>query len=120
MAPDAMFLALEEEGWKALSTTGGAAYYRECMTDDGIMVFPGMVLSKDACIAAIEHAAPWSWFRIEEPRTMRLTEDSAIVIYRASAQRDGQPRYTALMSSVYVRRDGAWKLAFHQQTPLGT
>lgn len=116
-----MFLALEEEdGWKALSTTGGAAYYREHVTDDGIMVFPDMVLSNDACIAAIERATPRAWFRIEEPRVMRLTEDSAVVTYRASAQRDAQPQDTALMSSVYVRRDGAWKLAFRQQTPLGT
>ena len=26
--------------------------------------------------------------------------------------------YEALMSSVYVRRDGEWKLALHQQTPV--
>jgi hypothetical protein len=25
---------------------------------------------------------------------------------------------SALASSVYVKRDGLWKLAFHQQTPL--
>jgi hypothetical protein len=34
----------------------------------------------------------------------------------------GPPRrvdaYTAQMGRVYVRRDGAWKMAFHQQTPL--
>ncbi len=31
-------------------------------------------------------------------------------------RRDGQ-RYSALMSSFYVRRADGWKLAFHQQTP---
>ena len=46
----------------------------------------------------------------------------AILTYRASAKRpDGAP-YEALVSSGYVKRgqDGqaAWKMAFHQQTPL--
>jgi hypothetical protein len=40
------------------------------------------------------------------------------VTYRASATRAGEPPYRALMSSVYVRVDGRWRLALHQQTPL--
>ncbi len=36
--------------------------------------------------------------------------------YGAVAQRDSQT-YSALMSSVYVRREDEWKLTFHQQTP---
>jgi hypothetical protein len=30
---------------------------------------------------------------------------------------DGK-RYAALVSSAYVKRNGSWKLAFHQQTPI--
>lgn len=36
--------------------------------------------------------------------------------YGVLAQRD-DTAYSALMSSVYVRRGDGWKLAFHQQTP---
>jgi hypothetical protein len=32
------------------------------------------------------------------------------------AERQGRD-YRALMSSLYVRREDGWKLAFHQQTP---
>jgi hypothetical protein len=34
------------------------------------------------------------------------------------ARRDFQPEYQALIASTYVRVDGAWRLAVHQQTPL--
>nr|MBA2632030.1 DUF4440 domain-containing protein [Chloroflexota bacterium] len=36
--------ALEREGWAALTGPDGAAFYAEVMADDGLMVFPGMVL----------------------------------------------------------------------------
>jgi hypothetical protein len=42
----------------------------------------------------------------------------AILSYEAYATRhDGQP-YHAVVSTGYVRRGGAWKMTFHQQTPL--
>lgn len=37
--------------------------------------------------------------------------------YQATAQRDGGD-YTALFNSTYVREDGSWRLAVHQQTPI--
>lgn len=114
-----MLWALEEQGWEALSTENGGAFYRDYLTDDALMVFPFGVLAKDRTIEAIEAAPPWASYRLEEPRIVQLTDSSAIVTYRATARREGaETAYSALMSSVYVNRDGAWKLAFHQQTPL--
>jgi hypothetical protein len=46
-----------------------------------------------------------------------LTEHSGVVVYSVVARRDRQEPYSAVISSAYVLRDGAWKLAFHQQTP---
>lgn len=40
-----------------------------------------------------------------------------MVVYRATAVRSGA-EYEALFNSTYVRVDGAWKLALHQQTPV--
>jgi hypothetical protein len=48
---------------------------------------------------------------------LQPTADTAVVTYSVVAQREGTPEYSALMSSVYVRRATGWKLAFHQQTP---
>ena len=118
MELERVLLALEEEGWNALSGPNGAAYYREHMAGDGLMVFPGMVLDKEATVQAIAQAEPWSWFRIEEPRAVLLGQDAGVLTYRAAARRSGGPVYRALMSSVYVRRGGVWLLALHQQTPL--
>jgi hypothetical protein len=52
-------------------------------------------------------------------KVLRLADGAASVVYRVEAQRADQPAYRALMSSTYIRVDGAWKLALHTQTPLG-
>jgi hypothetical protein len=51
-----------------------------------------------------------------DPRVVTMTEDSAVLLYRAIAQRAGEEPYTAVMSSTFVREVGTWKLAFHQQS----
>lgn len=110
---------LEEEGWSALTTTEGADFYQHFLTHDAVMILPGAgILPRDAAVRAIAAAPPWAWFKIEGARIIPLTEESAVIAYRATARRDGQPEYTALMSTVYVHVAGAWKIAFHQQTPL--
>ena len=115
---DRTLLALEEEGWRALSGNRGADYFRDALTPHSIMVFPGVVLPKDRALEEIAEAPAWAEFRIEEPRVVRLTEYSAVLTYRATARREGEPEYHALMSSMYVENGGTWKVAFHQQTPL--
>jgi uncharacterized protein (TIGR02246 family) len=108
---------LERRGWDALSGPHGAAFYAEVMADDGLMVFPGMVLDKQRTLRAMAAEPPWSTYELADVRVIEATPDSAIVTYRASAQRAGEERYEARMSSTYVRRDGRWRLILHQQTP---
>ena len=50
---------------------------------------------------------------------MELSKDVALLTYRAVARwaHESAP-YTALASSVYVKRGETWKLALHQQSPL--
>jgi uncharacterized protein (TIGR02246 family) len=110
--------ALERHGWEALCGTDGAAFYRDVMADDGLMVFPGLVLDKAATIGAIAAAPPWSSFELDDVREIVPTPDSAIVTYRATAQRQGEGAYQANMTSVYARRDGRWRLFLHKQTPI--
>jgi hypothetical protein len=114
-----MLLALEDEGWEALSGDRGAAFYDEILTPHALMVVPGMVLTKERAMKEIEAGGPWAEFRIEDPLVVRLTEQSAALTYRATARRDNEPERVALMTSVYVENGGSWKLAFHQQTPIG-
>ena len=109
--------ALERRGWQALSGPDGAAFYADVMSDDGVMVFPGSVLDRDASLRAIASAPPWSTFELADMQVIEVGPDSALVIYRATSQREGEAAYRALMSSVYARRGGAWKLVLHQQSP---
>lgn len=108
---------VEREGWEALSSGRGGAYYREHLTDDALMAFSFGVMTRDEAIAAMESAPPWASYEMKDPRVVELTEDSGVVVYAVEARRDGQEPYSAVVSSTFVRRDGVWKLAFHQQTP---
>jgi hypothetical protein len=53
---------------------------------------------------------------IDDARVLHPTADTAVLTYRWRSRR-GEGTYAAVMSSVYVRRDGAWRLVLHQQTP---
>jgi len=112
-------IALERRGWEALSSDGGGAYYREHLAEDAVMAFAFGVLSRDEALAAMESAPPWASFELIEPRAIQLTPDSGVVVYRVHACRAGEEPYDAVVSSAFVRRDGSWRLAFHQQTPTG-
>lgn len=108
--------ALERRGWDALSGPNGVAFYEDVMAEDGLMVFPGLVMDKRAALDAIGGASPWSSFEL---RDVRSTADNSVglVTYRAKGQRSDAPPYEAVMSSVYVRRGAEWKLLLHQQSP---
>lgn len=107
---------LEEGFWKA---AGDSEYYREHMASEGLCVLPVGVLDRDETAAVIEESEPWAGFKLRDVRTLDLGDDEAALCYRAEAFRDdGSPGYKALISSVYIRLGGEWKLFLHQQTPI--
>jgi hypothetical protein len=111
-------LELEERGWRALVDGNGPDFYEDVCTEDAVMLFPGgMVLDRDDAIEGLRQAPPWATYELSDTRVVPLDDDAAVVVYRVTAQRDGDEPYRAAMSSTYVRRGGAWKLAVHQQTP---
>ena len=119
MEPDEL-IALEHEGWQALSAGPDAAtaFYDRVLDHDVAMLLPGGIrLTDRAEILKSIGGLPWASYELEDPQVVQLTPDSAIVVYGAVAQREGTARYSALISSAYVRRDDGWKLALHQQTP---
>src|SRR5919107_339822 len=107
---------LERRGWEALSRPGGADFYEKVMAADGLMVFPGAVMDRSSALATIREVPPWSGFALSDMRVVAGT-DVGLVTYRATARRGDAPEYKATMSSVYVRRDGNWRLLLHQQSP---
>jgi hypothetical protein len=112
-------LALERAGWDALSTGSEAAasFYDEVLAKQVLMVLPGgMVLDDRDQVIESMRGAPWDGYDLSEEQVHELAADCAVVVYRASARR-GDNEYRAVFNSTYVREDGAWRMALHQQTP---
>jgi ketosteroid isomerase-like protein len=114
-------LELERQGWEALAGGSGRAFYREYMADDGLMVVPGAVLSKEEVLSSIDDDNPWADFSLDDERVVRVGDGVAVVAYRAEAKREGADGYVALMTTTYARGDdGVWRVVLHQQTPVPT
>jgi hypothetical protein len=110
---------LERAAWQALTVHGGAeTFYRDVLDTDVVMLLPGglVLAGRDATLVAMG-GPPWESYRLEDLQVRRLTPDTGLVTYAAVAARAGQPTYSALMASLYVRRLPGWRLALHQQTP---
>jgi hypothetical protein len=120
MGLEEQLLDVEKRLWR-----NDAELYNDNLIDAALLVFPETgVITRDVAVDAIlaENAGGrrWAEVRFEEVRSVQLTEDVALLTYRVTARWEHEEsEYSALASSVYVKREGAWKLAFHQQSPLG-
>lgn len=109
-------IQVEQRGWEALCTGQASAYYHEHLADNALMAFPFGVMDRREALDAMAAADPWSSFHLEAPQVVTLGPDSGVVVYSVTAQREGQEPFSAIVSSTFVRREGEWKLAFHQQS----
>jgi hypothetical protein len=110
-------IALEETFWRS---SGNPEGYAVNLAADAVHVFPGWGVTDDIerVLSAVENAAPWEKFTIDDPHMVQLGDDGAALVYKARAVRAGQAPYVAAMTSVYRRHGKRWQLVLHQQTPL--
>ncbi|UOR02900.1 DUF4440 domain-containing protein [Leucobacter allii] len=113
-------LELEHRGWDALCHSRGGDFYGEVMTENAVMVLVnGAVLSRAEIAASLNASPAWATYAIHEPRMIPCGEHAAILLYRASASREGMDRpFAALMASHYVVAGDRVSLAMYQQTAL--
>ena len=112
MAEDEL-LEIEREFWEAEPTFHDAHY------DDRFVGIVGdTIMGKDESVRSVAEVPPLRSLEMEDVRTVRPTDDTVVVAYRAIADREGRDTYRALVGSVYVRRDGEWRNIVHQHTPL--
>jgi hypothetical protein len=107
-------LELERGFWGA---AGDPDFYRRRFADAGRCVFGFGTLDKDATVASMASATPWTEVDLHEVAIVPLGAAAAALTYRARATRGDEP-YEAMVSSVYVRGDDGWQLAVHHQTPV--
>jgi hypothetical protein len=110
---------VEKQLWK-----NDSGSYQHHLTDEALLVFPetGVItkaIAIDAILAENVEGRRWAEVKFDEVRSLRIGEDVALLTYRVAARWEHEEsKISALASSVYVKRDGVWKLAFHQQTPV--
>jgi len=108
-------LALEKQFW-----TGDAEFYRRNLDDPCLTAFTEMagVFDKEEIAATIKGGQRWRDLELEYKGLIEPVPDMAILTYQAKAKRENGAPYSALVSSGYAKREGGWKMTFHQQTPL--
>lgn len=95
--------------------TGGAAEYGDTLAPDAVVVVPGAVLNRDACIQAMGASPGWDDARLEDAAIID-SGDVSSVVYTFHGRR-GDDMYNATLASTYRREGDGWKLVLHQQTP---
>ena len=114
-------IAIEEQLWR-----NDTALYQQHLTDDALLVFPETgVITRNFAVEAIRaenaEGRRWAEVRMDSVQSLQVTKDVALLTYRVTARWEHEKTViTALASSLYLRHDKFWKLAFHQQTPIGS
>ena len=105
---------LEERFW-----TGGADSARQMTAKGAVFVFPypAGILQGDALWRERDVAQRWRSVVMSE-RHVSLKDDIAVLAYRVSAERSGEPIYEALCTSTYLKDDDKWLRLTHQQTTV--
>jgi hypothetical protein len=112
-------LSLERDLWR-----NDPAIYQETLISDATLVFAetGRISREQAVEAIKEENAEnrrWADVAFSDVHLSRLAGDVVLLHYRVKARWEHEPdAIIALASSVYVRRDDTWRLAFHQQTEI--
>lgn len=108
-------LSIEQMLW-----TGGPEAYRRHLDDKCLLAFAQMagVSSREEVAGMVEDSERWRDLDMEVQGVLQPAPNMAILTYRARAVRGEDEPYQALVSNAYARRDDAWKLVFHQQTPI--
>lgn len=112
-------LEIERKLW-----TNDPVFYKSNLTEDSLLVFPETgVIGRDIAVDAVSkenaEGRRWAEVQFDKVRSLRLTDDAHLLSYSVAARWEHEESWNlALASSVYVKREGLWKLAFHQQTPI--
>lgn len=112
---------LEERGWKALSSEcfAGKGFYQSMLHPDAVMLFPGgLRIEGKANILNTIGDQPWHTYQINNPKVIELSDTAGAMVYDVTTEGEVGGPYQALITSIYVKEDGDWRLILHQQTKI--
>jgi hypothetical protein len=99
---------------------GNADYYRANLDEVCVIAFQEMggAYKKEEIAQMTPATSNWRDVQIVQKALEQPTPDVAILTYDMDGVRTTGEAYQARVSTLYVKRGDAWKMAFHQQTPL--
>jgi hypothetical protein len=108
-------LGIERGFW-----SGGADYYRQNLDDLCVTVFTEMAgtFKKNEIAGMITETDRWRDLKLDVKGCLEPAPGFGVLTYTVKATRKNNDPYTAAVTSAYVKRNGAWKMVLHQQTPL--
>lgn len=88
-------------------------FYDENSRDDSFSVIESMgFVKKTDAVKMSKDAKPWTDVKMEDVHVLDLNDDCMAVAYHGEGSQEGMKEpYRATVSSVYVRKNGKWKLA---------
>lgn len=110
-------IAIERSLWKNEPDVYGQTYIPEA-----ILIFPevgriGRSETVDAIREENKADRAWDEVNLDDVATLKLGDDTVLLTYRAIARWNYEKvPTTTLCSTLYVKREGHWMVAFHQQT----
>ena len=102
--------------------TNDAEIYGRTFLPEAVLIFPeiGRIDLEFALNALREESAAgrrWAEVAFSDIRALTVAPDVALLHYGATARWNyKEDAEKVLCATLYVKRDGAWRVAFHQQT----
>ena len=110
-------IAIERSLWK-----NEPDVYHQSFIPEAILIFPevGRIGRNEAVDAIREEnkaGRAWAEVNLDDITTLNLGDETVLLTYRAVARWNYEKvPTTTLCSTLYVKRERAWRVAFHQQT----
>lgn len=103
----------------------GADYFAAHLDERCLLAFPQSgemhgLFSREEVAATATSANRWRDLEMSDRQLLKLSDDAAIISYKADVTRADGVAYSALIGSAYVRRSDSWLLASHQHSPINT
>ena len=119
---DAMTIEQELTSIERTLWTNDAAIYEAEYLPDAVLIFPVVgKIGRGSAVAAIweENAANRHWAEVDfaDLSVLVVAPDVALLSYEAMARWNSEDvAAKVLCATLYVKKNGAWRVAFHQQT----
>lgn len=96
--------------------TGDVEFFDQNLIDEAMLIFPGErnTYTKAECVAAMVGHPVYHKY---DPHIVHIGESTAVFTHHATVMHEQQERPRSITAStVFLHRDGEWRMALHQWT----